>query len=84
MPKKLLSGKVVSNKMEKTGVIAITTVKPHRLYGKVYKRTKKYKFHDENNECNIGDLVEIEESRPVSKDKAWRLLRIVEKSGDAL
>ena len=47
MPKKLLSGKVVSNKMEKTGVIAITTVKPHRLYGKVYKRTKKYKFHDE-------------------------------------
>lgn len=82
MPKKVLVGKVVSNKMEKTGVIAVPSVKPHRLYGKVSKVTKKYKFHDENNDCNLGDLVEIEESKPYSKDKKWRLLKIVEKAGD--
>lgn len=84
MPKRLLSGQVVSNKMEKTGVIEIASVKPHRLYNKAVKVTKKYKFHDEQNECNIGDLVEIEESRPYSKEKTWRLVRIVKKSGDGL
>lgn len=84
MPKRLLSGQVVSNKMEKTGVIEIASVKPHRLYNKAVKVTKKYKFHDEQNECNIGDLVEIEESRPYSKEKTWRLVRIVKKSGDEL
>lgn len=84
MPKRLLSGQVVSNKMEKTGVIEIASVKPHRLYNKAVKVTKKYKFHDEKNECNIGDLVEIEESRPYSKEKTWRLVRIVKKSGDEL
>ena len=82
MPKRVLTGKVVSNKMQKTGVLSVTNLNPHRLYGKMVKRTTKYKFHDENNECNIGDMVEIIESRPLSKDKAWRLLRVVEKAGD--
>jgi small subunit ribosomal protein S17 len=82
VPKRVLVGKVVSNKMEKTGVVAVSALKPHPLYGKVIKRTKKYKFHDENNDCNIGDLVEIIESKPYSKDKTWRLSRIVEKAGD--
>lgn len=82
MPKRILVGKVVSNKMEKTGIIAVASLKPHPLYGKVIKRTKKYKFHDENNECNIGDLVEVTESKQYSKQKNWRLTRIVEKAGD--
>jgi small subunit ribosomal protein S17 len=82
VPKRVLVGKVVSNKMEKTGVLSVSTLKPHHLYGKVMKKTKKYKFHDENNDCNIGDLVEIVESKPYSKDKKWRLLRIVEKAGE--
>ncbi|MFN8670673.1 MAG: 30S ribosomal protein S17 [Candidatus Sericytochromatia bacterium] len=84
MPKKILSGSVVSDKMDKTGVIAITTVKQHNLYSKNLKRTQKYKFHDENNECKVGDLVEIEESRPYSKDKKWRLVRILKKAGDSI
>lgn len=84
MPKRVLSGTVVSNKMEKTGVIEVSSVKPHRLYGKAMKVTQKYKFHDEKNECNLGDLVEIEESRPYSKEKTWRLVRIVKKSGDEI
>lgn len=82
MSKKVLIGKVVSDKMQKTGVISVTNLKPHNLYGKMVKRTTKYKFHDENDECKLGDLVEIIESRPLSKDKTWRLLRIVEKAGD--
>lgn len=84
MPKKLLSGKVVSNKMDKTGVLATESVTAHRLYGKVIKKTKKYKFHDENNECKIGDVVEIEESKPYSKEKTWRLIRVIEKAEDDL
>lgn len=82
MPKRVLNGKVVSDKMDKTGVLAVSTVVPHRLYGKVQKKTKKYKFHDENNECKLGDLVEIEESRPYSKEKTWRLVRVIEKAGE--
>ncbi|GIW21924.1 MAG: 30S ribosomal protein S17 [Candidatus Sericytochromatia bacterium] len=82
MPKRVLLGKVVSNKMQKTGVLSVVSLKPHPLYGKVIKKTKKYKFHDENNDCNIGDLVEIIESKPYSKHKTWRLLRIVEKAGE--
>ena len=80
MPKRVLTGKVVSDKMQKTGVISVTSLKPHRLYGKVVKSTKKYKFHDEKDEAKEGDLVEIIESRPYSKDKTWRLLRVVEKA----
>ncbi len=82
MPKRLLSGKVVSNKMDKTGVLATESVTSHRLYGKTLKKTKKYKFHDENNECKIGDVVEVEESKPYSKEKTWRLIRIIEKAED--
>lgn len=82
MPKRILAGKVVSNKMEKTGVLSVATLKPHTLYGKIMKKSKNYKFHDENNDCSIGDLVEIIESKPYSKDKTWRLLRIVEKAGE--
>lgn len=84
MPKRVLSGKVVSNKMDKTGVISITIVKQHSLYSKSVKKTQKYKFHDENNECNMGDMVEIEESKPYSKDKKWRLVRVITKTGDSL
>jgi small subunit ribosomal protein S17 len=82
VPKRLLSGKVVSNKMDKTGVLATESVTAHRLYGKTLKKTKKYKFHDENNECQIGDLVEVEETKPYSKEKTWRLIRIIEKAED--
>lgn len=82
MPKRLLSGKVVSNKMDKTGILATESVIAHRLYGKTSKKTKKYKFHDENNECKIGDVVEVEETKPYSKEKTWRLIRIIEKAED--
>lgn len=73
-------GKVVSDKMEKTIVVAIETLVRHPLYGKSVKRTTKFKAHDENNECNIGDRVKIMETRPLSKDKRWRLVEIIEKA----
>ena len=73
-------GKVVSNKMDKTIVVAIADNVKHPMYGKVIKRTVKFKAHDENNECNIGDTVEIMETRPLSKDKRWRLVQIIEKA----
>ena len=73
-------GTVVSNKMEKTIVVAIADNIKHPLYKKVIKRTVKFKAHDELNECNIGDKVEIMETRPLSKDKRWRLVRIIEKA----
>ena len=82
MPKRQIVGKVVSNKMEKTGICSVTSDKPNRLYGKLTKSTKKYKFHDDDNACNIGDTVEIEESKPYSKDKTWRLVRILVKAGE--
>ena len=72
-------GVVVSNKMDKTVVVALEDFVRHSLYGKAVKRTKKVKAHDENNECNIGDTVRIMETRPQSKDKRWRLVEIVEK-----
>jgi len=72
-------GVVVSDKMDKTVVVAIEDFVRHSLYGKAVKRTKKFKAHDENNECNIGDKVRIMETRPLSKDKRWRLVNIVEK-----
>ena len=73
-------GKVVSNKMDKTIVIAIETSVKHPLYKKIIKRTVKLKAHDENNECTIGDHVRVMETRPLSKEKRWRLVEIIEKA----
>ncbi|MBQ9912222.1 MAG: 30S ribosomal protein S17 [Firmicutes bacterium] len=73
-------GFVTSDKMDKTIVVAVEESRRHALYGKSEKITKKFKAHDENNECGIGDRVEIMETRPLSKDKRWRLVRIVEKA----
>ena len=73
-------GKVVSNKMDKTIVVAIQDNVKHPLYKKIVKRTVKFKAHDEQNECNIGDTVKIMETRPLSKDKRWRLVEIVERA----
>lgn len=74
------TGVVVSNKMEKTVVVACVENKRHPIYGKVYKQTTKFKAHDEKNECGIGDTVEIMETRPLSKDKYFRVIRIIEKA----
>lgn len=73
-------GKVVSDKMDKTIVVAIEDSVKHPLYKKIIKRTVKFKAHDENNECGIGDRVMIMETRPISKDKNWRLVKILEKA----
>ena len=73
-------GTVVSDKMDKTIVVAIEDSVRHPLYKKTLKRTYKLKAHDENNECGIGDTVEVMETRPLSKDKRWRLVRIIEKA----
>ena len=73
-------GVVVSDKMDKTIVVEIRTRVKHPLYGKIMNRTKSFKAHDENNECGIGDTVRIMETRPLSKDKRWRLVEIVEKA----
>ncbi|MCX7748598.1 MAG: 30S ribosomal protein S17 [Clostridia bacterium] len=73
-------GKVVSDKMDKTIVVAIETSVKHPLYGKIVKRTYKLKAHDEKNECKIGDRVKVMETRPLSKEKRWRLVEIVEKA----
>ena len=73
-------GKVVSDKMDKTIVVAIEDNVKHPLYKKIVKRTYKLKAHDENNECNIGDRVKVIETRPLSKDKRWRLVEIIEKA----
>ena len=72
-------GLVTSDKMDKTIVVSIVDNVKHPLYGKIVKRTVKLKAHDENNECNIGDIVKVMETRPLSKDKRWRLVEIVEK-----
>ena len=73
-------GQVVSDKMHKTIVVPIEDSVQHPLYKKTMKRTYKLKAHDENNECGIGDTVEVMETRPLSKDKRWRLVRIIEKA----
>ena len=78
--RKVLVGTVVSNKMQKTIVVAITHRKLHRLYRKYTTVTKKVKAHDERNECSIGDRVSVVESRPLSREKRWRLFRILEKA----
>ena len=78
--RKVRIGKVISNKMDKTIVVAVENHVKHPLYGKIVKKTYKLKAHDENNECNIGDTVKVMETRPLSKDKRWRLVEIVEKA----
>ena len=77
--RRTLIGTVSSDKMDKTVVVAVDTSYKHSLYGKIMKRTFKLKAHDENNECNIGDTVKVMETRPLSKDKRWRLVEVVEK-----
>ena len=78
--RKTRQGVVVSDKMDKTIVVAITTRVRHPLYGKIVKRTTKLKAHDEENACGIGDTVKVMETRPLSKDKRWRVVEIVEKA----
>ena len=73
-------GKVVSDKMDKTITVAIEDHVKHPLYGKIVKRTVTFKAHDENNECGIGDTVKIMETRPISQDKRWRLVEIIERA----
>ena len=78
--KRILTGRVISNKMDKTIVVAIERRKLHKLYKKYVKHTKKVKAHDPDNQCNIGDTVRIIESRPLSREKRWRLVEIVERA----
>lgn len=78
--RKLRQGVVSSDKMQKTIVVTINNLVRHPIYGRILKRDKKLKVHDENNEAHIGDTVEIMETRPLSKDKCWRLLRIIERA----
>ena len=78
--RKVRTGKVVSDKMDKTIVVAIEDHVKHPLIGKIVKKTYKLKAHDEKNECGIGDTVQVMETRPLSKDKRWRLVEIIEKA----
>ena len=76
--RKVMTGTVVSNKMDKTIVVAVETSVKHPIYGKIVKKTYKLKAHDEENQCQIGDRVKVMETRPLSKDKRWRLVAVVE------
>ena len=78
--RKTRTGKVVSDKMDKTIVVAVEDHVKHPLYKKIVKRTYKLKAHDEQNECRVGDTVKVMETRPLSKDKRWRLVEIIEKA----
>lgn len=78
--RKTRTGRVVSDKMDKTAVVAVETFVTHPLYKKQIRKTTKFKVHDENNECRIGDIVKIMETRPLSKDKCWRLVDVIEKA----
>jgi small subunit ribosomal protein S17 len=78
--RKVRQGQVVSDKMDKTVVVAITNLVRHPLYGRTLRRTNRFKAHDERNECHVGDTVEIMESRPLSREKRWRVSRIVERA----
>ena len=78
--RKTRTGKVVSDKMDKTIVVAVEDHVKHPLYSKIVKRTYKLKAHDENNECRVGDTVKVMETRPLSKDKRWRLVEIMERA----
>jgi small subunit ribosomal protein S17 len=81
MPKKVYSGKVVSDKMDKTVVVAVTRTFQHPLYKKTVRKITKFKAHDESNQCKAGDTVEIIECRPLSKDKRWEVIKIMESGG---
>lgn len=78
--RKTRTGKVVSDKMDKTVVVAVQDNVRHPLYNKIVKKTYKLKAHDEKNECKMGDTIKVMETRPLSKDKRWRLVEIVEKA----
>jgi small subunit ribosomal protein S17 len=78
--RKVRLGRVVSDKMNKTAVVQVSTLKRHPLYKKTIQQRRNFKAHDENNECGLGDLVRIMETRPISKDKRWRVVEIVEKA----
>jgi len=79
-PRKTMTGRVVSDKMDKTVVVAVETLKRHRLYGKVTRSLKRYKAHDEHNASHHGDLVRIEEIRPLSKEKRWIVREVLERA----
>jgi small subunit ribosomal protein S17 len=81
--KKIKIGKVISNKMDKTVVVTVQSYRPHPLYKKKVRRIKKFKAHDEQNTCSIGDVVRIEETRPLSKEKRWRVVEILSKGESA-
>ena len=78
--RKVMIGTVVSDKMDKTVVVAVQTNEKHKMYSKIQKKTYKLKAHDENNECQVGDKVKVMETKPLSKDKRWRVVEIVEKA----
>ena len=78
--RKVRLGTVIADKMDKTIIVQVGTSKAHRLYRKTVRQRTKFKVHDEKNECGVGDLVRITETRPISKEKRWRLLEIVEKA----
>jgi small subunit ribosomal protein S17 len=78
--RKVRLGTVIADKMNKTIIVQVGTSKAHRLYRKTVQRRTKFKVHDEKNECGVGDLVRITETRPISKEKRWRVLEIVEKA----
>lgn len=78
--RKVRVGKVVSDKMNKTAVVAVTRLVRHARYGRYVKRTTKFKVHDEKNECHVGDTVRITETRPLSKEKRWRLVEITKRA----
>ncbi len=80
MSEKIYTGKVVSNKMNKTVVVAVTRLVQHPVYKKTIKKITKFKVHDEENKCNVGDMVSVVETRPLSKDKRWKVLSILEKA----
>ncbi|HSB52019.1 MAG TPA: 30S ribosomal protein S17 [Dissulfurispiraceae bacterium] len=81
MPKKLYTGTVVSDKMDKTVVVAVTRTFQHPLYKKTVKKVTKFKAHDEENRCKSGDIVQIIESRPLSKDKRWQVINVIREEG---
>ncbi|HVB10268.1 MAG TPA: 30S ribosomal protein S17 [Bacillota bacterium] len=78
--RKTMIGLVVSDKMDKTVIVAIERVVPHKLYGRRIRRTKRFKAHDENNQAHTGDRVEVMETRPLSRDKRWRVVRILQRA----
>jgi small subunit ribosomal protein S17 len=78
--KKILTGTVVSDKMDKTIVVKVSELSRHPLYGKIIRKSKKVKAHDEKNDCHVNDVVRVIECRPLSKEKCWRLLEVVERA----